>query len=100
MPAYAVSIPHALGRDDALARVQRFLDNVERDYAAHVSEVEGEWVENRLQFGFRATGMPISGTLVVEEAIVHVTGPLPLAAALFRGRIEQTIRDQLQRLLS
>jgi hypothetical protein len=99
MPSYNVSVPHELGQDDALARLRRFLDDVQRDYAAHVRDVRGEWIENRLQFGFVATGLPISGTLVVEETIVHVAGPLPLAAALFRGRIEQTIRDQLQRLL-
>ena len=100
MPAFNVSVPHALGQPAALGRVQQFLDNVERDYAAHVSDVRGEWTGHRLQFGFVATGMPISGTLVVEESHVHVNGPLPLAAVLFRGRIEQTIREQLQQLLS
>jgi hypothetical protein len=100
MASYNVRVPHALGREMALARVARFLDDVQRDYAAHMSDVEGQWSDNRLQFGFVASGLRISGTLLVEETSVHVSGPLPLAAALFRGRIEQTIRDELQRLLS
>jgi hypothetical protein len=100
MPSFSVTVPHSLGQAEALARVGRFLENVQRDYAAYLSDVQGEWLENRLQFGFRASGLPISGQLVVQESEVHVAGPLPLAAALFRGRIERSIHDELQKLLS
>ena len=37
---------------------------------------------------------------MVAQQSVEVSGSLPLAAALFRGQIERTIRDELQRLLS
>jgi len=99
MASFHVSVPHAIGREAALVRVQRFLDDVRQDYAAHIGDVRGEWRENRLEFGFSATGLPVSGTLVVEDAAVQVTGPLPLAALFFRGRIEQTIRQELEKLL-
>jgi Putative polyhydroxyalkanoic acid system protein (PHA_gran_rgn) len=100
MASYSVLVPHDLGQTTARARVERFLDDVQRDYAAHVSDVWGKWTENCLQFDFDVSGLAVSGMLVVEESSVHVSGPLPLAAALFRGRIEQTIRDELRRLLS
>jgi hypothetical protein len=99
MASFHVSVPHAIGREDALVRVQQFLDDVRQNYAAHISDVRGEWQENRLEFGFSATGLPVRGTLVVEEAAVHVTGPLPLAALFFRGKIELTIRQELEKLL-
>ncbi len=54
---------------------------------------------NALQFGFRRAGFKVSGTLDVLESAVNVPGPLPLAAALFRGQIERTIREELERLL-
>jgi hypothetical protein len=38
--------------------------------------------------------------LAVEETAVEVSGPLPLVAALFRGKIEQQIRGELAKLLS
>jgi len=100
MASFHVSVPHAIGCEAALVRVQQFLDLVRQDYAAHIGDVRGEWRENRLDFGFSATGLPVKGTLVVEENAVHVSGPLPLAALFFRGKIEQTIRQELEKLLA
>jgi len=100
MPSYSVSVPHELGQSAARARVEQFLDAVQRDYAEQVRDVSGEWQENQLHFRFTATGLNISGVLNVEEQAVAVSGPLPLVAAFFRGKIEQQIRDELKKLLS
>jgi hypothetical protein len=100
MASFHVSVPHELGANAARGRVEQFLESVRRDYAAHISEIGGAWSDDRLDFRFQTNGMPISGALVVKEALVEVSGPLPLMASLFRGRIEQTIRDELRKLLS
>ena len=100
MAAFRVLVPHTLGAATAFSRVERFLEDVQREYAAYLSDAQGQWTENRLDFSFLATGLSITGTLVVEEESVHVWGPLPLAAAFFRGRIERTIHEELARLLS
>ena len=99
MAGFNVSVPHALGQQAAQERVAQFLDGVRQKYANDISNVRGDWNDNRLQFGFTAVGMPISGTLVVEEQQVQVSGPLPLMAMMFRGKVEQTIRSELERLL-
>lgn len=100
MPSFRVSVPHALGQEAARIRVEQFLDAVQRDYAAHISDMNGQWNDNRLGFEFVTSGLNISGTLVVETATVEVSGPLPLVAAFFRGKIESQIRDELRKLLS
>src|SRR5262245_50394519 len=100
MPTFSVSVPHDLGQPAARQRVETFLETVRSDYAQYISDVDGQWTENRLAFRFATGGLHISGMLIVEESLVAVSGPLPLAAVLFRGRIEQQIRDELQRLLS
>jgi len=100
MPSYNVSVEHQLGQEAARQRVERFLDDVQRDYAAHISTVSGQWSDNRLDFRFVASGLSVSGMLLVEETLVAVSGPLPLAAALLRGQIERTIEGELRRLLS
>src|SRR4051794_26838328 len=100
MPSYQVSVPHHLGQATARARVEQFLDAVQRDYAEQVSHVSGEWEANRLSFRFVTSGLNINGTLAVENEQVDVSGPLPLVAAFFRGRIEQQIRAELGKLLS
>jgi hypothetical protein len=99
MPAINVSIPHALGQHEARARVTEFLESVQRDYSGYVSEVRGTWTDNRLDFGFAAAGMPLTGTLTVDESAVHVSVPLPMMASLFKGRIEKTIGDELKKLV-
>lgn len=99
MSGYNVSVPHRLGREAALARVQTFLDQVRHNYGDDVSDVSGQWTEHRLDFGFAARGLAVRGTLLVEDHAVHVSGPLPLAAMFFRGRIEQQIRQELEKLL-
>lgn len=99
MAALDVSVPHRLGREAALARVQRFLEDMRQSYYQEISDVRGQWDENRLEFSFAARGLTVQGRLVVEELFVRVAGPLPLAALFFRGRIEQTIRQELQKLL-
>ena len=100
MPSYHISVPHSLGLVTARTRLDKFLEDVRRDYAAYLGDVSGAWNDHCLDFRFHAAGLPISGKLAVEETSVQVSGQLPLAAALFRGRIEQTIRDELTKLLS
>ena len=100
MAKFNVSVPHSIGKTAALERVQRFLDDVQKSYAGYISDVRGAWTENKLDFGFSATGMPIEGSMVVDDDAVNVHGPLPFAAMFFRGRIEQTIKEELEKLLS
>jgi len=100
MASFSVTVPHELGQEAALARVTNFLEEVRRDHADRVSDVRGEWKGNALEFAFTASGIPVSGNLAVEDQAVRVSGPLSFMAAMFRGRIEQTIREELQKLLS
>jgi hypothetical protein len=99
MAGFQVSVPHSVGRDAARDRVSQFIDNIQRDYPSDISNVRSQWSADRLEFGFAARGMNVEGTLVVEDDTVHVFGPLPLAAMFFRGKIEQTIRQELEKLL-
>jgi hypothetical protein len=100
MAKYHVAVPHTLGQETAKSRLEQFLGSVQQNYAEHISDVQGQWSDNALHFGFMATGMRISGTMVVGQQFVEVSGPLPLMASMFRGKIEQTIREQLQQLLT
>lgn len=100
MAGYSVRVPHAMGRRAALAAVQEFLEVVRRNHAADISDVRGQWTEHSLVFAFAARGLAVQGTLAVEEDAVLVSGPLPLAALFFRGRIEQTIRQELEKILT
>jgi hypothetical protein len=100
MAALNLSVPHNLGQAEAQVRLERLLDNIRRQHAAELNDVRGGWTENVLEMELNIRGIGISGRIIVEEAHIHVSGPLPLAALFFRGRIEQTIREEIERALA
>jgi hypothetical protein len=100
MAALHLAVPHCLGRAEAQARLERFLEDIRTRHAAELNDVRGGWTDNELQIALSIRGIGITGRMVVEEAQVVVSGPLPLVALFFRGRIEQTIREELERALA
>lgn len=99
MAALNLSVPHCLGKAEAQVRLERFLDNIRQQHAAELNDVRGGWTANVLEIELDIRGIGVSGRMIVEETHIHVSGPLPLAALFFRGRIEQTIRDELLKAL-
>ncbi len=100
MAALNLSVPHNLGQAEAQVRLERLLDNIRRQHAAELNDVRGGWTANVLEIELDIRGIGISGRMIVEETHIHVSGPLPLAALFFRGRIEQTIREEIERALA
>ena len=98
MPSISLTVPHPLGKDAAREKLQRFMEVVKTDYS-QVSDLHEEWQGDSLKFSFKTYGFVITGALQVREKDVVLDGTLPLAAIMFKGRVEQTIREQLERLL-
>lgn len=99
MPGFATQVSHDLPREKAAEKLKVFVENVRREHGEKVQDLRGQWRETTLEFAFTAYGMAVQGAMIVEEAHVRVEGTLPLAAALFRGQIEQTIRGELVKIL-
>jgi Putative polyhydroxyalkanoic acid system protein (PHA_gran_rgn) len=100
MPSLKLTIPHELGQEEAAIRLKGFLEKVKQRYQNQVSDLEEKWVENALDFAFKTYGFHIKGRMVVEPADVKFEGQIPFAAMMFKGKIEQTIRDEMKRLLT
>ncbi len=100
MPQLTIEVPHALGQAEAVRRLQEQFSVAQEAYQSHISDLHQEWTDGTLTFGFRAVGLNVSGTMVVEEAAVKLDAHLPLAAVIFRGVIEQQVRAELQRILA
>jgi len=99
MPSFSTSVVHRLGRDEAQKRLHSLMQRMRVEQAHMLQDMRSEWNENILTFAFRSMGMAIEGTMRVEEVEVITSGSLPLAAAFFRGKIEQTIRDEMAKAL-
>ncbi len=100
MPSVKLSVPHELGQEEAAARLKGFFEKVKQRYQNQVSDLEEAWSGNSLDFGFRTYGFQIKGRMEVEPAEVNFGGQIPFAAMAFKGKIEQTVRDELTRVLT
>ena len=80
MPGFRTEVPHPLTKDEATEKLKVFLDNVREKYKDQVSEIGGEWVENKLDFSLTTFGFTIKGELTVEDKNAVLEGQLPFAA--------------------
>ena len=100
MPKMSVSVSHALSEQEAAERLKKFLAFIQDKYKSQFSNLEQTWVGNVLNFGFTTFGFPIKGSMSILPTEVKVDGDLPFAAMMFKGKIEQTIKDNLSRELT
>jgi len=99
MPSVKLSVPHRLGQEEASARLKRFFVRLKNRYQNQLSDLEEKWSGHDLDFGFKTYGFHVSGRMSVEPEEVRFDGQIPLAAMMFKGKIEQTVRDELNKLL-
>lgn len=100
MPSLNIVVPHALGQAEAASRLKSLLEKVKEKYGAQISNLEESWGDNSGDFSFSAMGFKTSGKINVDPGEVRIDGHLPLAAALFKGRIEEAIREQIVKTLA
>jgi hypothetical protein len=100
MPKFNVTVPHALSRPEATERLNRFADILREKFKDSVGDLQQNWEGNALAFRFKTFGIPISGKVAVGEKELVVDGDLPFTAIMFKGKIESSIREQLERLMT
>ena len=99
MPKFHLEVPHALSADDAKSRLERFIESLQAKFQDKVSDLEQAWNGNTLSFAFKTYGFKVAGAIASLEKKLDVSGDLPFAAMMFKGKIETEIRDQLTRLM-
>ena len=100
MPSVQLTIPHQLGQEEALARLKRLLTKVKNRYQTQVSDLQETWTDNVVQFGFKTYGFTVAGQMTVGPTDVRFDAKVPMAAMMFKGKIEQTLRDEIARALA
>ena len=91
---FIVSIPHRLGKDEAMRRLKAGLGNASANYQ-HVFAVEEEiWTGEHLQFRVRALGQMASGTIDVADEYVSLQVFLPWILAKVAAAIQPFVRKE------
>lgn len=100
MGQLTMEVPHNLGKEEAGARLTGFLEQKRDEYSEHLGGLEADWTGEELTFSFATTGIKVNGNMVVEDGCVRINAKLPLVAMMFKGKIEQTIRNELNTVFS
>ena len=91
---FVVSIPHRLGKDEAVRRLKAGLGSASANYT-HLFAIEEEiWTGERLQFRVRALGQVASGTIDVAEDYVTLQVLLPWLLAKAAALIQPLVRKE------
>jgi len=100
MPALKLNFPHQLGQDDAMSRLKSLLEKVKERHGEKVTNLRESWAANVLNFGFSTYGFNVEGDMTVDENEVRLDGKIPFTAMIFKGKIEQELRETMNRVLS
>jgi putative polyhydroxyalkanoic acid system protein len=94
-----VSIPHSLGREEAVRRLKTGLSRAAT--SVPVLKVDEErWEDNRMIFRVRALGQAATGHVDVDEDHVRVEVTLPWLLQRFAEAAQTMIRDRGRLLLT
>jgi hypothetical protein len=94
-----VSIPHSLGRDEAMRRLKSGLSRAATSMPM-LSVDEERWDDNRMSFRVRAMGQAASGHLDVEDSHVRLEVTLPWLLQRFAEVAQAAIQKRGQLLLT
>jgi putative polyhydroxyalkanoic acid system protein len=94
-----VSIPHRLGREEAVRRLQNGLTRVAETFP--VLKVDEErWEQDRMIFRVRALGQAAAGHVDVAEDHVRVEVTLPWLLQRFAAKAQVAIQNRGSLLLT
>ena len=89
-----VSIPHRLGKDEALRRLKDGLGSANANFG-HVFKIQEEiWIGPHLQYRISALGQVASGSIDVAEDYVRLEVFLPWLLAKLAETLQPLIRKE------
>jgi hypothetical protein len=89
-----VSIPHRLGREEAVRRIKSGFGSAHAHFAHLVTISEERWEDSRLTFQASALGQTAAGVIDVREESVVVSVELSWLLARFANAAAGMIRSQ------
>jgi Putative polyhydroxyalkanoic acid system protein (PHA_gran_rgn) len=94
-----VTIPHRLGKDEALRRIKDGLGRAHSEFARLLTIENETWDNDRLTFRVKALGQRASGTIDVYEGAVRLEVTLPWLLARFAHAVQRVVGHKGQLML-
>jgi hypothetical protein len=89
-----VSIPHQLGREEALRRLQTGMGRMREQFGDKVGTIEDTWTGDHADFRLGVLGQSVTGGLDVMDDQVRVEVNLPWMLALVAEKAKALIQKQ------
>jgi hypothetical protein len=89
-----VSIPHNLGRTEAMRRLQGGMGSLRSQFGDKLTKIEDTWTDNRMDFNVAALGQSVSGHLEVFDDSVQVEVQLPWILSMIAEKVRPVIEKQ------
>ena len=89
-----VSVPHRLGKEEALRRLKNGLGQAGASFGHLFSIQEETWIDNHLQFRISALGQTASGSIDVADDHVRLEVFLPWLLAKVAEALQPLIRKE------
>ncbi len=89
-----VSIPHNLGREEAVRRMKSGLAGARTQYGHFLTVNEETWNDNQLTFRVTALAQAVSGNIDVADDHVRLEVMLPWLLAKLAERAQAVIGDK------
>ncbi len=86
-----VTIPHRLGKDEALRRIKAGIGRAKTEFAHLISIQDDTWTGDRLTFAASALGQRAHGTIDVYESGVRLEVTLPWLLARFAHAVQRVV---------
>jgi Putative polyhydroxyalkanoic acid system protein (PHA_gran_rgn) len=96
---FVVSIPHRLGKEEALRRLKAGFGGIRANYSQFISLHEEVWTGDRLSFRLSALGQSAGGTLDVADDHVRLEITLPWLLGKFAEKFIPAIKRDTALLL-
>jgi hypothetical protein len=86
-----VTIPHRLGKDEALARIKGGIGRAKTEFAHLIRIDNNAWEGDRLSFSASALGQHVHGVIDVYDSGVRLEVTLPWLLARFAHAVQRVI---------
>lgn len=90
---------HNLPQEKAVSCAEKIFSELSVKFKDEFSNLKQERDGNKILFSFKIRGMNISGKMTVKENEVLLESKLPFAARMFKGMIEDKIKENADKML-
>lgn len=95
-----VICPHKLGKDVALEKAKTALDDLQEKYGHMISNISESWDNYVGECSFDCYGFTIEFEIKVDDDRVMITGKVPWLLSSMENKIEQTLIDNMKKILA